>query len=161
MNTNQIYSHLHSMFHCHNVHIDVLPCDHVDRFKARKPSYLVVNTDDSTLPGQHWVAIAIREKIYFMCSYGTPMDAYATSFRNLATRLGKRVVQQKICVQNDGSDVCGKYALYFLYCKFKNLNFYAKFGKNRHRNDVLVNSFISKFKKCIVKTKNVQCCQKK
>jgi hypothetical protein len=96
-----------------------------------------------------------------MCSYGTPMEWYEQYFRNLARRLRKRVVQRSICLQNDGSDVCGKYALYFLYCKFKNQDFYVKFGKNRYRNDVLVNSFIPKFKKCIVKTNNVQYCKKK
>jgi hypothetical protein len=149
------------MFHCHNVFIDVLPCDYLDNFRWRKPTYLVVNTDDSSQPGEHWVAIAILDRIYFMCSYGMAMDGYAPHFRELATRMGKRVVQQRICLQNDGSNVCGKYALYFLFCKFKNQNFYAKFGQNRHRNDIIVNSLFTKFKKCIVKTNNAQCCKKK
>jgi hypothetical protein len=127
----------------------------------RKPSYLVVNTDESTKPGEHWTALAILDKIYFMCSYGVPMENYADNFAKLAKRLGKRVVQRKTCLQNDGSDVCGKYALYYLSCKFKNQNFYSKFSKNTYRNDLLVNTFISKINKCIEKAEYVQSCKKK
>ena len=35
---------------------DVIPCDHLPDFKWNKfPMALIVNTDPSTAPGQHWV----------------------------------------------------------------------------------------------------------
>lgn len=149
------------MFKCHNVVFDCIPCDYLDRFRARKPTFLVVNTDDSGQPGTHWVAIAVLDKIYFMCSYGVRMQDYGEHFSKFALKLRKRVVQSNICLQAAGSDVCGIYAIYFLYCKFKNESFYTKFSKNVHKNDLRVRSFIIKFKKCINKTKNVQSCKKK
>jgi hypothetical protein len=162
MNTSEIWTQLHRLFSCHNVHFDVLPADGLDTVRSgRKPSYLIVNSDDSSKPGQHWVALVITDSIYFMCSYGVRMESYGHHFSDLIRRLQKRVVQKiGMVLQQDGSDVCGHYALYFLYCKFKKLNFYSKFSVNRRENDLMVKSFISKYKNCTnVKTKsNVQIC---
>src|SRR5690348_7058397 len=97
-----------------------------------------------------------------MCSYGIPLEKYSSYFSDFVRKLGKPVVQRKICLQNDGSNVCGQYALYFLYCKFLKQHFYCKFTKNRIRNDMFVTTFIQKRKPiCINKKKDVQVCTPK
>jgi hypothetical protein len=132
MNTSELYSCLHNMLKCHNVHFDVIPCDRLKNISYKKTTFLIVNTDDSTKPGEHWVGIVINKNaINFMCSYGVPMGAYGIHFENIARRLRRKILQRYKCIQSDNTNVCGQYALYYMYCKFKNQNFYCSFSNKK------------------------------
>lgn len=157
MNTNQVYGYLNQIFRCHNVSYDVVPCDKLTYRK--KNTYLVVNTDESGKPGTHWCAIAIKNKIYCMCSYGIPLKTYSKHFENFFKVVGKPVIQRLISIQNIGSDVCGHYSLFFLYSIYNKINFYKNFSKSLYENDLFVKKFIQKQKfKCVNKKQDQQSC---
>jgi len=93
--------------------LGVVPKDLVPDFHSvtRVPACIVVNTDPSTKPGEHWVAV-YRESpnsIEFFDSYGLPPEAYNFSFS--ATHFNTK------CIQSLNSSVCGHYVIYYLYLR--------------------------------------------
>ena len=78
------------------------------------PCSMVVNFDDSTKDGSHWVALYAPNKfqVYYFDSYGTE------GVPNLRETLSKRflwVTRQNLTHQNISSTVCGQYAIFFIY----------------------------------------------
>jgi len=88
-----------------------------DRVPDRKKC-LIFNTDPSTKPGSHWVAI--YDNLYFD-SYGqkSPFSGH------------KQVIFDP--VQSPGSSCCGQHALYFLHQTSRGLP--LKYSSNKLRND--------------------------
>lgn len=115
-----------------------------------RPMALIINTDDHTKPGSHWVCIYCDKegKGWYFDSYGVPplLPSVLESLRRncLVSRWSNRQLQ------NVTSSVCGQYCLMFLYhmCSGGTVpQFYEFFSKNTSQNDNVVTSFYSKLKK--------------
>src|ERR1700742_1337630 len=150
MNTNQVMSYLNVICKTRKAVFDVIPCDELRNVKLVKfPLCLVVNTDPSTKPGDHWVALYIENKtscVEFFDSYGFGIKYYAKEFKEFAIRCKRRLRENTRQLQNCGSVVCGNYALYFLYKRLKGcspMNLYCSFTNNFANNDKYVAYFIS------------------
>jgi hypothetical protein len=138
MNSEEINKYLSKdKFFIGTFSIDTLPI--VDK----RPITLIVNTDPSTRPGEHWIAIYLKEKskgIYFD-SYGfPPLNIEINNFMDENCRNKWKYNNIQIQPADGVSNTCGNYCI--LFCKsmseeipFKRfLNF---FSKNYKSNDSL------------------------
>jgi len=172
MDSEQLYSFLYNLFRGHHCYFDVIPADALDSVPLKKfPIYLIINNETSEYEGEHWVALYIRsrkEQLHFFCSYGLGLNFYNEYFHRIAKRIGKPIIENKKPLQSVGSDVCGHYAVYFLYKKYLGcckMSIYCNFSANNAMNDRLVKNFVSNknclfHKKCKFRNKVVQCCKK-
>ena len=127
-----------------------------------------MNNKPSSHGGEHWVFLyqdSKKSPLIFGCSYGLGMESYSHNFNDFALRLRTRVLQNTIPLQSDDSNVCGMYALWFLW-KLRNhyslSSLYCNFSKNTIKNDQKVRQFVNKklylLNQCHVNSKNhVQC----
>jgi hypothetical protein len=147
MNTFELKGYLRTI--CKKGQYDVIPCDELDRLNIiRYPLCLIVNTDPSDMPGDHWISIYIESKtsmLEYYDSYGNGINFYSIHFINFAKRLKRDILENIVRLQSYNSTVCGYYALYFLCkriqgCEPKTI--YCKFSINDKRNDKLVKTFI-------------------
>ena len=92
---------------------DELPdLQHIDRQFA-----LVFNTHHKDKPGQHWLAIYAlsNSPIEFFDSFGMPPSFYG---------LSNSFVHTRSSFQSFTSDLCGNYALYFIFMRSRNISFF-------------------------------------
>lgn len=109
-----------------------------------RPCCLIVNTDDSSKPGRHWVAIFINKEGYgdFCCSYGmVPLEPFVDF-------LNKNCIDWNYSskrIQGAGT-TCGQYCVFFLFCRSRGASlqkFLSLFSVNYAENDALVTTFIN------------------
>lgn len=80
----------------------------------KRNAMLVMNTDTSNLPGQHWVAVIIRRKVgYCFDSLGFPPSSTLSKWMNRQCDKWSSNTNRR--VQPMYSELCGYYCLYFLY----------------------------------------------
>lgn len=167
MNTEQINSLL---VHFNNLsgkkhHVEVCASDMLPT-TFNPPAAFVVNTDDSTLPGTHWVAIYVSKngKTYqYFDSYGLP-PLIENHFDFLKDR-NIKFNQKRL--QSDTTKVCGQYCLAFLNARMNGVtmkSFLSSFSKNTKKNDTKIKKHIGKMLKCTRKSMRKrcnlkQCCQ--
>ena len=110
---------------------------------------LVLNTDPSTKPGSHWVAIYVNsdgtEADYFD-SYGLPPTRVPNISKFLMKNFKKWQYNKKR-IQNYFSSVCGHYCIYFIVQRSKNIpmsKIANKFSaENCEQNDEMITEWIN------------------
>jgi hypothetical protein len=160
MDTLTLYKFLKNMTRGRRAYVNVLPCDGLDNLKIETfPAYLIVNSKDSSHGGEHWISLYLRKStgnktiLEFFCSYGLGIEYYASNFVNFAKRLVATVIENRVPLQSIGSNVCGSYALFFLYNRMKGhcqMSAYCNFSNDFHENDARIRRFI-KLKTCLFK----------
>jgi hypothetical protein len=145
MDTLQIYSFLHNLCKNRDVSFDVIPCDGLETLKITKyPVLLVCNDQGHKEPGRHWTAFFITKKcIEFFCSYGMGINYYNSYFKNFVKN--KIVLENKVQLQSEGTNVCGQYAIFFLYKRLKGccrMSLYCNFSPDTRKNDRQVQKFV-------------------
>lgn len=126
----------------------VYSSDNLPKTIRKLPALIICNTDKSSQPGEHWIAIYIsknRTSEYFD-SFGFPPNN--VNFIKFLRRNSKKIKFNNKMIQNVFSDKCGYYALTFLYFKCKNKsmeNFIKLFSNNQIRNDKLVLRLFKKY----------------
>lgn len=151
----------------------VLPCDFLKNFKVQSyPCIIVVNTDRSYQPGEHWCLFFIEHKgdaVEFYDSYGLGIRAFAREFYDFARKNARGIYCNNIQLQNESSTVCGDYCLYFAYRRLQGktpCEIYDEFSVSDLKdNDAKVRKFASEYeflkpfvlngKKCLFRQ---QCC---
>ncbi|GFX27679.1 uncharacterized protein TNCV_2129201 [Trichonephila clavipes] len=70
----------------------------------------IVNSDDSSQPGTHWLALFVNDKreLEFYDSFGQPPVFY-----NISTTTYLDVLWNSKVFQSPASNVCGQYCIYF------------------------------------------------
>ena len=89
--------------------LDMLP------IKVQKTYNLIVNTEPSNLPGQHWIAIVVRpgKVAYVFDPMGFPPPLKVQTW--LSIRKLRWTSNNNRQVQSNTSTMCGFYCLYFLF----------------------------------------------
>lgn len=170
MNTEEIYGYLNCFLSDRDCTFSVIPCDLLRNFKIEKyPLLLVVNSDVSSEPGKHWLALYQADKkcpIIFIDSYGRGIENYNPIFRNFVNSNTSKLIDSDRILQNLISDVCGQYTIYFLYLLYRENgcvgNMYRNFTNDTVANDKFVVNFVKK-KTCVLESvfpKSKQCCKK-
>lgn len=120
------------------------PSDRLPKCK-HFPCSMVVNLDDSTKPGSHWVAIYAPTKnhVFYFDSYG--MKASGKILRYL--KRFPLITRQEATIQSIISDVCGQYAIFFiimctLKIPYRTINKMLASVKNP---DIFVKDFVNEF----------------
>lgn len=126
--------------------VGVFPSDKIPELSSNRSFAMVINTDKSTEPGSHWVAIFVEnnKKLEFFDSYGLPPDAYGSDIKHFITHYPE-VSWNKICFQSLTSNVCGPYCIYYLVKRCQGLCMYSivshLVGKN---NDFRMFQFVKR-----------------
>lgn len=110
------------------------------------PATLIVNTDPSTEPGEHWIAIHIDSNgngEYFD-SYGLPplhkeIIVFLNKYCPLSYGYNPIILQCFDCT------TCGRYCV--LYCKYRCnsqsfCKFLVNFSTDTYKNNVIINSLV-------------------
>lgn len=118
---------------------DTLPTD------VPFPSVFVVNTDVSSRPGEHWVAIILNSPRHgvFFDSFGRRPEKELEHFMNSNV---ERYDFFDVQIQSTSSALCGLFVLAFLLsylCMAMSLNdFKTLFDRNLSVNDCIVYDFV-------------------
>jgi hypothetical protein len=89
------------------------PLDRLPPFPTKFPKSIIINTDKSTLPGKHWVALVLTEKkCYYFDSFGMPLieeniKKYLEPHYQTITYSGMRI-------QDSSSSYCGPFCVCFV-----------------------------------------------
>ncbi len=92
----------------------VYPADHLPR--SVKSGGLIANTDSSDKPGEHWCAFYFvgDGRAEFFDSYGRSPSFYDSRFTECLRDNSRTWSYNTELLQNEISDVCGQFCLYFL-----------------------------------------------
>ena len=131
-----------SRFQAHT--IGVYPADQIPWVWTKLTAF-VINIDDHTRSGMHWVAIYVDKfgNGFYFDSFGLPplIRAYINRLRKNCKSFRWNVCQ----LQSDSSDVCDQYCIMFLYFMSKKIGFkkfLAKFSTNLAKNDDILRRFV-------------------
>lgn len=85
-------------------------------------SCAIVNADDSSSPGSHWLALFLKTQkiVEFFDSYGNSPDFYG-----IDTSYYSKIEWNSIVFQSPTSNVCGQYCIYFLYKRCQGHSMYS------------------------------------
>jgi hypothetical protein len=126
----------------------VFPSDRLP-YSSKLPLNIIVNTDPSHKPGQHWVSISINKfgRGYYFDSFGLPpMVKDIINFLNKKSSAGWSY--NKIQVQNIKSSTCGNYCVLYTIFKCNNMGhkeFMREFGGVTQKNDIKMRKIFKTF----------------
>lgn len=129
--------------------VGVFPADKIPRLWC-KPVAFVFNTQENSLPGQHWVAVYVSKNGHglFFDSYGLP-----PYIKNHIRRMRKNCDRFKWNtrpLQSDSSSVCGQFCIMFLdYMSrgFKIADFLKNFSFDFKNNDKIAARYVERLKR--------------
>ena len=113
------------------------------------PINIIINTDPSYMPGEHWVSIHISEDGFgeYFDSFGIP-PLKIEIFNYLEKMCEKGWTYNKVALQHVTSDTCGHYCVLNIIFRCQNLslqNFISKFNSNTLRNDERMREIFGNF----------------
>jgi hypothetical protein len=166
MNTEQINTLLQHFNRRNKIkhHVEVCASNTLPR-TFKPPAAIVVNTDDASEPGTHWVAVYVSKagkKYEYFDSYGFP--PFVTDHLDFLNNRTVKFNQKQL--QSLTSKVCGHYCLAFLYARMNGVSatsFLSTFTTNTRSNDKLVKRHVENMFKCVrkpIQRCNIkQCCK--
>ena len=109
-------------------YLGTFPLDRLPDLPKKFPKSIIINTDKSNRPGDHWIAIVLTEKhAYYFDSFGLGIvDQEIQQF--LLPRYSS-IIFNSLCIQHILSDKCGFYCIYFVK-NVHNFKSYYKFLSN-------------------------------
>ena len=121
-------------------YLGTFPLDRLPELPYKFPKSIIINTDQSNKPGDHWIAIILTEKhAYYFDSFGLGIvDQQIQQF--LLPRYSS-IIFSSLCIQHILSDKCGYYCIYFVK-SVHNLKSYYKFLSNFMIDDLKLNDCI-------------------
>ena len=125
----------------------VYPCDQLP-YSCELPLNIIVNTDPSNMPGQHWVCICIdkRGKGEYFDSFGLP--PFKEEISNFLEYRCFMWSYNRIPIQNIASITCGNYCVLYIIYRCQSLNiklFYSNFNENTLNNDNRIKEIFKDF----------------
>ena len=111
------------------------------------PSCYVVNTDESTDAGEHWVCIYFNsnQDAEFFCSFANSPYFYDKCILSFVERNCRSWVCNVKRLQSSLSTVCGQYCIFFAVCKSidESLKHICSVFCNHYElNDMIVNEYV-------------------
>ena len=101
----------------------VRPSDMLQNCEVNK--FYIVNTDPSTKPGQHWVAVYLKRGCCeFFDSLGQAPAQYSKNFNDLLFIHGPSYMYTNYRLQNYGSSVCGQYCIFYIMMRSQGYSLY-------------------------------------
>ena len=117
------------------------------------PSAYICNTEESYLPGRHWIVFWFHDPFQSECfdSFGLLPGQYNGKFEDFLTKNTNTCIYNNVQFQSKNSDVCGYYVLYYLLMKCKSMKLYDIVNKLSKcaSPDQYVVEYITKAFECI------------
>jgi hypothetical protein len=141
MNTNEINIKLSSIKNF----IGTFPRNLLPKSKIKKPAFLVINTDPSNKPGEHWVAVYLSKNniAEYFDSYGIKSihDDVYNFFQNNDI---KKVIYNPYQLQSIITTTCGNYCVLYIKLRDSGLTF-CKFIKLFTNNELIndINTYLT------------------
>ena len=130
----------------------VFPADTLKK-PDKYPSCFIANTDDSTRPGEHWVAFNFpdSETMEYFDSYGYTPYIYPLFNRYIVNIVKPALVKfNEKSVQSKKSQTCGLHCLFFLIKRQERIPFSmvmdVEYSSNKCLNDCIVMEYFEKHK---------------
>jgi hypothetical protein len=143
MNTYEINNYLKN----EKCYIGTFPRDKLPKYKVNNCA-LIINTDPSYKPGEHWVAIFIKNNygIYYDCFGNPPLNQEILKFLNFNCSNGWSYNKLIIQTPSIYSNTCGHYCIWFVLCMCNNLSFndFISIFNNTFINDIIIKILINK-----------------
>lgn len=113
------------------------------------PLNIIVNTDPSNRPGEHWVAISINKngKGEYFDSFGLP-PLVPSIKKFLYSKCNNGCFYNNVQLQNIFSTTCGHYCVLFIiyHCQgYETKQMISKFNSNTPDNDIRINEIFNNF----------------
>ena len=143
MNTAQIERILRRDPYCKKIFKGVYARDQIKRVSY--PSACIINSDPSTRPGRHWIAVFFdrRGNGQYFDSYGLPPEVLG--FTEFMNRNSKQWIWNRKTLQELYSAVCGQYCIYFVLFRCRGVSLRSvtsHFSSNLSENDHRIARFI-------------------
>ena len=121
-------------------YLGTFPLDRLPDLPNKFPKSIIINTDQSNKPGDHWIAIVLTEKhAYYFDSFGLGIvDQQIQKF--LLPRYSS-IIFNSLCIQHILSEKCGYYCIYFVK-RVHNFKSYYKFLSNFVFDNLTLNDHI-------------------
>ena len=125
------------------------PCNMLPPFPQQFPKFMIINTDESSKPGDHWLGLVLtKKKCYYFDSFGLPVLN-----KNILEYLRyyyNQVIYSDMCLQHMMSNKCGEFCIVFVknvkckksYSKFVNMFNFV----DLQQNDFIVMHKVNKIK---------------
>ena len=119
MNTNQLLCVIRENICLTFVARDIYSVDTLPTKVLTFPTAYICNTDESYLPGKHWIVFWFHDPVHSECfdSFGHLPGQYNTNFEDFLTKNTNVCVYNNVPFQSKNSDVCGYYVLCYLLMK--------------------------------------------
>lgn len=137
MNTIEILKVLSNDKIIGEIFLGVFPIDKVPKIK-KYPSAMIVNLDDSSQPGSHWVALYFvsKRQCNYFDSYGRP----PFELEEYILQNSRSYTYNNVQVQRCSTITCGQMCLYFIVWRVRKINY--KNIVRSMQNDEFVSGFI-------------------
>ena len=134
---------INRLLYYNNSFIGCYPYDTLPYIKRKSNISIVINTANSKLIGEHWVAIKmINNECFYFDSFGVGIvNENIKEF----VKIYKNVIYSTRCIQNIESDKCGEFCVAFIKnvkCVESYRNFITSFSENGYINDIIVDTLI-------------------
>lgn len=120
--------------------IGVFPRNNLPSNLSSSANALIINTDSSSEPGEHWVAIYIENKKgEYFDSFGLP--PLHTDFIKFLNNQCDSWIYNSCTIQHYKSKSCGKFCINFIKTRLKGdsySKFISKFSVNLKKNEELL-----------------------
>ena len=151
MNTIELINILNKDKFSRKLFCGVQPIDELKNFKFQKPCSLIINTDESSKPGEHWIALYITRNgnLEYFDSYGN--KPFKKEIYHFIKKHRMNLIYNKKKIQSSLSTNCGKFCLLFVLLRTRGLSMkkIIRLFVNYKNNDLLINNIFSKYIKLL------------
>lgn len=130
-------------------HFSVLSVDKLPK-KLAKHKSAIVNLDDSTGPGTHWVALyngSNQDHVIYCDPFGMPPDPRVLKYLK-SNDDGEKVLANTTQLQDVNATSCGYWCIYILIqlnAGISPIEIFSNFDAvNQHKNELFLNKFFKK-----------------
>ncbi len=147
MDTHQLIDLLKRDKYSKKYFCGVLSIDQLPIRKIKRPCSLIINNQDSSLPGEHWFAIHLPKfgKIEYFDSYG--IQPINRQVYDLIQMNGNKFFYNSKEIQSANSENCGKFCVFYIYLRSRNYSMkqiQKFFISDKNTNDLFINNFFNK-----------------
>ena len=117
----------------------VFGLDELKQIDKHRKGLIIFNTQPTTLPGQHWIALSVSaDTIFYFDSLNSGFHSNECVAKFLI-KMNKNVILNNIQIQPDVSNLCGLHCIVFCHLMSENntLPMFQSFMKTLSRLDVL------------------------
>ena len=121
-------------------YLGTFPVDRLPDLPKKFPKSIIINTDQSNKPGDHWIALVLTEvHAFYFDSFG--LGIVDQQVRDFLLPRYSNIIFSSLCIQHILSDKCGYFCIYFVKC-VNSVKSYYNLLSNFRIDNLKLNDFI-------------------